>query len=130
MLLFTCYFMFDSLPPHRLQQPRLLCPSLSPGLCSNSCSWFEMVDDAIQASHPLLPPCPSVLNLSQDKGLLVTPLLVSGGQKFWSFSFSIGPSNIYSLEYSHSTLTSIHDYWKNHSFDYMEFCWPSYVFAF
>ena len=21
------------------------------------------------------------------------------------------------------TLTSIHDYWKNHSFDYMELCW-------
>ena len=21
------------------------------------------------------------------------------------------------------TLTSVHDYWKNHSFDYMDFCW-------
>ena len=25
------------------------------------------------------------------------------------------------------TLTSIHDYWKNHSFDQMEFCWQSNV---
>jgi len=23
------------------------------------------------------------------------------------------------------TLTSVHDYWKNHSFDYMELCWHS-----
>ena len=25
------------------------------------------------------------------------------------------------------TLTSIHDYWKNHSFDYMDLCWQSNV---
>ena len=29
-----------------------------------------------------------------------------------------------------STLTSIHDYWKNHSFDYTELCWQSNVSAF
>ena len=28
------------------------------------------------------------------------------------------------------TLTSIHDYWKNHSFDYMDLCWQNDVFAF
>ena len=28
------------------------------------------------------------------------------------------------------TLTSIHDYWKNHSFDYMDLCWQSNVSAF
>ena len=28
------------------------------------------------------------------------------------------------------TLTSIHDYWKNHSFDYTDLCWQSNVFAF
>ena len=27
-------------------------------------------------------------------------------------------------------LTSIHDYWKNHSFDYMDLCWQSDVCAF
>ncbi|KAJ1058879.1 hypothetical protein K5549_021785, partial [Capra hircus] len=27
----------DSLQPHRLQSTRLPCPSLSPGVCSNSC---------------------------------------------------------------------------------------------
>ena len=25
------------------------------------------------------------------------------------------------------TLTSIHDYWKNHTFDYMDLCWKIYV---
>ena len=28
------------------------------------------------------------------------------------------------------TLTSIHDYWKNHSFAYMDLCWQSDVSAF
>ena len=28
------------------------------------------------------------------------------------------------------TLTSIHDYWKNHSFDMMELCWQNDVSAF
>ena len=27
-------------------------------------------------------------------------------------------------------LTSIHDHWKNHSFNYMDLCWQSDVFAF
>ena len=30
----------------------------------------------------------------------------------------------------HSTFTSIHGYWKNHSFDYMDLCWQSDVSAF
>ena len=80
--------------------------------------------------------------------------------KYWSFSFSISPSNEYSMLISfrvdwldllavqgilksllqhHSskrinssalsllygpTLTSIHDYWKSHSFYYMDLCAP------
>ena len=86
--------------------------------------------------------------------------------KYWSFSFSISPSNEYSglisfrmdwldllavqgilrsllqhhssksiislvLSFLYSpTLTSIHDYWKNHSFDSMDLCWQSDVSAF
>ena len=81
--------------------------------------------------------------------------------KYWSFSFSIRPSNEYSglISFSidwfdllavqgtlksflqhHSlktssllygpTLTSIHDYWKNRSFDSMDICWQSDVSAF
>ena len=28
------------------------------------------------------------------------------------------------------TLTAVHDYWNNHSFEYTDFCWQSEVFAF
>ena len=38
-------------------------------------------------------------------------------------------SSPFSLLYG-PTLTSIYDYWKDHSFDYMDLCQQSYVFAF
>ena len=38
-------------------------------------------------------------------------------------------SSMLSLIYG-PNLTSIHDYWKNHSFDYMDLCQQSYVSAF
>ena len=38
-------------------------------------------------------------------------------------------SSVLSLLYG-PTLTSIHNYWKNHSFDYMGLCWQSDVSAF
>ena len=52
-----------------------------------------------------------------------------------SQEFSPAPQfkNISSLAVSllyDSTLTSIHDYWKNHSFDYMNLCWQSDVSVF
>ena len=40
-------------------------------------------------------------------------------------STSLAPSLSYGL-----ILTSIHDYWRNHSFDYMDLCWKNYVSAF
>ena len=84
--------------------------------------------------------------------------------KYWSFSFSISPSDEYSglisfkidwfdllavqgtpksLLQHHSlkalilqrsgllygpALTSIHDYWKNHSFDHTDLCWQFLCF--
>ena len=86
--------------------------------------------------------------------------------KYWSFDFSISPSDVYSglisfwmdwfdlllvqrtlkrllqhhsskasnslaLSFLYSpTLTSIHDHWKNHSFDWTDHCWQSNVSAF
>ena len=41
--------------------------------------------------------------------------------------------SVNSLEFSllyGPTLTSLHDYWKNYSFDYMDLCWQSDVSAF
>ena len=37
-------------------------------------------------------------------------------------------SSVFSFLYT-LTLTSIHDYWKNHCFDYMDLCWQSNLSA-
>ena len=107
---------------------------------------IHRVSDAIQPSHPLLFPSsifPSIRVFSNESVLHIR------WPKYWSFSFSISPSNEHSglisfrmdwldflavqessptpqfksfrssaLSFLYSpTLTSIHDYWKNHSFD-------------
>ena len=43
--------------------------------------------------------------------------------------FKSTSSSVLSLLYG-PTLTSVHDYWKNHSFDYMDLCWQSDACAF
>ena len=54
------------------------------------CPW---VGDAIQPSHPLSPPSPPVLNLSQHQGVSNEWVLRIRWPKNWSFSFSISPFN-------------------------------------
>ena len=112
--------------------------------------------------HPLLllPPIPPSIRVFSSELTLCTRW-----PKYWSFSFSISPSNehpglisfrmdwldllavqgtlnvsspipqyksitssVLSLLYG-PALTSIHDYWKNHSFD-MDLCWQSDISAF
>ena len=53
------------------------------------------VGDAIQPSHPLLSPSPPAFNLSQHQGLFQWYFSIMW-PKYWSFSFSISPSNEYS----------------------------------
>ena len=109
----------------------------------------------------LLPPSvfPTIMVFSKESALHIR------WPKYWSFSFSISPSNEYtglisyrvdwfaflafqgtlkSLLQCHISKTSIiwcsaffmvqllpiHDYWKNHSFDYMDLCWQINVSAF
>ena len=54
------------------------------------------VCDAIQPSHPLSSPSPPAFNLSQPQGLFPVSVLHIRWPKYWSFSFSISPSNEYS----------------------------------
>ena len=54
------------------------------------------VNDAIQPSHPLLSPSHPAFNLSQHQGLFQWVSLCIRWPKYWSFSFSISPSNEYS----------------------------------
>ena len=87
--------MSDSLRPHGLQHTRLPCPSLSPGICSNSCPLGEsvMLYNHLILYCPLLllPPIfPSKRVFSNEWALLIR------WPKYWSFSFSISPSNEYS----------------------------------
>ena len=153
------YYQFSqscpTLRPHGLQHATL--PSLS---ITNSWSLLKLVSIAsvMPSNHlilcrPLLPPSvfPSIRVFSSESVLHIR------WPKYWSFSFSISPSNEYSgliffrinwldllavqgtqesskphfksinssafgFLYS-PTLTSIRDYWKNHSFDYTDLCW-------
>ena len=54
------------------------------------------VSDAIQPSHPLSSPSPTAFNLSQRQGLSQWVSSSHQVAKYWSFSFSISPSNEYS----------------------------------
>ena len=50
----SCPVVSDSLRPHGLQHTRLLCPSLSPGVCSNSCPELVMPSSYLILWCPLL----------------------------------------------------------------------------
>ena len=54
------------------------------------------VGDAIQPSHSLLPLSPPAFSLSQHQGIFHWLVLHIRWPKYWSFNFSISPSNEYS----------------------------------
>ena len=54
------------------------------------------VSNAIQPSHPPLPTSPPALSLSQHRVFSNKSALRIRWPKYWSFSFSISPSNEYS----------------------------------
>ena len=78
--------------PHRLQHARLPCPSLSQSLLK----LVHWVDDAIQPSHPLSPPSPPPLDLSQHQRLFQWVGSWYHMAKVLQLQFSISPSNEYS----------------------------------
>ena len=88
--------MSNSLLPHRLQQARLPCPSLSPRVCSNSCPCptheSVMPSNHLILCRPLLlPPSifPSIRVFSSESALRIR------WPKYWSFSFNVSHSNEY-----------------------------------
>ena len=54
---------------------------------------IHRVSDATQPSHPLSSPSPA-FNLSQNQGLFQRVSSLHQVAKYWSFSFSISPSNV------------------------------------
>ena len=151
-----------SLWPCGLHHARLPCPSPSPWACPSSCPKSVMSSNHLILCRLLLllpSVLPSIRVFSSESALTIR------WPKYWSFSFSISPSDEYSglislrtdwfdfltvqgtlksLLQQHNlktsilvlsllygpTLTSVHDYWKNHSFDYMDLCWQSHVWFF
>ena len=82
--------MSDSLQPHGLQHAIVHCQ-----LPTSTQTHVHWVSDAIQPSHPPSSPSPPTFNLSQHQGLSNESVLRSRWPKYWSFSFSICPSNEY-----------------------------------
>ena len=86
--------MSDSLWPHGLQHTRLPCPSPTPGAYSNSSPLSQWCHPTISSSgvpfSSLLQFFPSIRVFSNESVLRIRWL------KYWSFSFSISPSNEYS----------------------------------
>ena len=118
--------------------------------------------ELVMTSHYLilrLPSFPFAFSISQIRVFSNESAFCIRWPKYWSFSFSVSPSNEYSglisfridwfdlavqgiLQRSQNSEASIfwcsvffmvqlsHLYWKNHTFDYMDICWQSNVSAF
>ena len=89
---FSSSVVSDSLRPHGLQHARPPYPSPTPGVYSNSCPLSRWCHPTTSSSVIPL----SSFNLSQYQGLFKWSVLCIKWPKYWSFSFSISPSNEYS----------------------------------
>ena len=93
--------MSSSLWPHGLQHAMLPCPSRHASLSFTVYEFSQIrvywVSDAMQPSHPLLPPSPFVFNFSPPSGSFSSEsALHIMWPNCWSFSFSISPPKEYS----------------------------------
>ena len=82
--------MSDSSRPHEMQHAR---PPVHHQLPEFTQTHIPRVCDAIQPSHPLSSPFPPSPNPSQHQGLFHESTLRMRWSRYWSFSFSISPSN-------------------------------------
>ena len=89
----SCPTLCDPLDWSFLSMANFLVHHQLPELAQTHIHW---VSDAIQPSHPLSSPSPPTFNLSQHQGLYSESVLRIRWSKYWSFSFSISPSNEYS----------------------------------
>ena len=137
--------MSDSLWPHGLQHASLPYPSLILGVCSNSRPLSRWCHPTISSS---VVPFSHLQSFSASGSFQMSQFFKSGGQNIGaSASASVLPMNIQDwsplgwtgwislkskglsesinslvLSFLYGpTLTSTHDYWKNHSFDYPHF---------
>ena len=155
ILLFSHSAMSNSLQPHGLQHARLPCPLPSPGACSNSGPLSQWCHPAISSSvipfclqsfpaSGSFPVSQFFTSGGQSIGALASvSVLLVNIQGWFPLGLTVGscsPKDSYessptpqfksinslalSLLYGPS-LTPVHNYWENHSFDYMDLCWQS-----
>ena len=87
---FSRSLMSDSLRPHESWHARPFCPSPTPGVHSDSRSLTVMPSSHLILSRPLLllPPISHSIRVFSNESTLHTRWT-----KYWSFTFSISPSN-------------------------------------
>ena len=90
LIQFSCSLVSDSLRPHELQHTSLPVHHQLPEFTQTH---VHRVSDAIQPSHPRSSPSAPAPNPSQHQGLFNESALCMRWPKYWSFSFSISPSN-------------------------------------
>ena len=142
---FSCSVVSDSLRFHGLQHARPPCPSPTPRVYSNSCPLNRWCNPTISSS--VVPFSSHLQSFPASRAFPVSQFFTSGGQSIGvSASVSVLPVNIQdwlplrwtgwislqskglSRVFYNTTVqkhqffgaqlsTSIHDYWKNHSFD-------------
>ena len=97
---FSRSVMSDSLQPHGLQHARPLCQSPPPRGCPNSCPLSRRCHPTISSSVVLFSSCPQSFPASgsfqMSQFFASEPKYCIRWPKYWSFSFSISPSNEYS----------------------------------
>ena len=147
LLWFSCSGMYNSLQPHGRQHTRLPCLSPSPGACSNSCPSSRWCHPTVLSSvipFSCLQSFPATGSFLMSRlfasggqiigaSASVPPMNIQGwipleltalislqskwlSRVFSKSQFKSINSLVLSLLYC-PPLTSIHDYWKNHSFD-------------
>ena len=93
LLLFSCSVMSNSLWPHGLQHARLLCPSLSPGVCPNSCPLSQRCCLTISSSANPFSFC--LQSFPASGSFPMSRFFTSGGPSIGaSASTSVFPMNI------------------------------------
>ena len=112
-----------------LYYPLLLLPSVFPNIMISSSEsalcirWPKCWSFSLSISPP-----------NEYSGLIsfridwIDPLTVQGTLKSLLQHHSLKAKVLQCSDYG-PTLTSAHDYWKKHSFDYMNFCWQSDISA-
>ena len=92
-VLFSDPVISDSLQPMDCNTPGLHVPYHLPEFAQVHA---HFIGDALQPSQPLFPFSSCPLSFPASGSFPMSQLFVSGGQKYWNFSFSISPSNEYS----------------------------------